>query len=316
MASIYKFTLLLVFAFFACFTGYSQNVRITFAITNTFNNAVPEATITLNQKKFKADSSGTAAITMPSGNYIINVSSVNHYYYTGSLNADRDTSISIVMRLRESLLGNVTVTTSRNVTRNQMGVQSISGEQLRKIPVVLGEIDPLKTISLLPGIKSGGEASAGIYVRGGGPDQNLVLLDGIPVYNPNHLLGFFSIFNGEAIKNTEVIKGGIPAEFGGRLSSVISIDSREGSMDSIKGSGGIGLISSRLSLEGPIMKGKSSFIISARRTYIDQVARLVAKDRIGGNGYFFYDVNAKADYIINIIINYSYLLLRPRQVFF
>ncbi|MDQ3846355.1 MAG: Plug domain-containing protein, partial [Bacteroidota bacterium] len=173
------------------------------------------------------------------------------------------------MRVRESLLGNVIVTTSRNIYRNQMGTQTITGTQLRKIPVVLGEIDPLKTITLLPGVKSGGEASAGIYVRGGGPDQNLVMLDGIPVYNPNHLLGFFSIFNGEAVKNVEVIKGGIPAEYGGRLSSVIAIDTREGNKDSIKGSGGIGLISSRISLEGPLVKGKSSFIISARRTYID-----------------------------------------------
>ncbi|MBD0352129.1 MAG: TonB-dependent receptor plug domain-containing protein, partial [Flavisolibacter sp.] len=203
------------------------------------------------------------------------------------------------MRVRESLLGNVIVTTSRNISRNQMGTQTITGTQLRKIPVVLGEIDPLKTITLLPGVKSGGEASAGIYVRGGGPDQNLVMLDGIPVYNPNHLLGFFSIFNGEAVKNLEVIKGGIPAEYGGRLSSVIAIDTREGNKDSIKGSGGIGLISSRISLEGPLVKRKSSFIIGARRTYIDQVGRLVAKSRIGGNGYFFYDVNAKADYTIN-----------------
>ena len=125
------------------------------------------------------------------------------------------------------------------------------------------------------------------------------MLDGIPVYNPNHLLGFFSIFNGEAVKNLEVIKGGIPPEYGGRLSSVIAIDTREGNKDSITGSGGIGLISSRISLEGPIIKDKSSFIISARRTYIDQVGRLVAKERIGGNGYFFYDVNAKADYVID-----------------
>lgn len=260
---------------------------------------VPGATIGLNAKKYKADSSGNAVITVSKGRYAVNVSSVNHYPYAVNLEATSDTTIRIVLRLRESLLGNVTVTTSRNVSRNQMGVQTIGGGQLRKIPVVLGEIDPLKTITLLPGIKSGGEASAGIYVRGGGPDQNLVLLDGIPVYNPNHLLGFFSIFNGEAIKNVEVIKGGIPAEYGGRLSSVIAIDTRDGSRDSIKGSGGIGLISSRISLEGPIVKGKSSFIVSARRTYIDQVARVVAKSRIGGNGYFFYDVNAKADYILN-----------------
>jgi hypothetical protein len=299
MIHLYKSAFLLCFLLSACWSAYSQEVRLSIKISNTFNAAVPDATISINQKRYKADSLGAAVISVPRGYNAVQVSSVNHYAYSFNVNTTTDTSIQIVMRLRESILGNVTVTTSRNVTRNQMGVQTITGDQLRKLPVILGEVDPLKTITLLPGIKSGGEASAGIYVRGGGPDQNLVLMDGIPVYNPNHLLGFFSIFNGEAVKNVEVIKGGIPAEYGGRLSSVIAVDTREGNKDSIKGSGGIGLISSRISLEGPIIKGKSSFIISARRTYIDQVARLVAKDRIGGNGYFFYDVNAKADYTIN-----------------
>lgn len=285
---------------FACSaTAYNQNIRISFIITDVEVNQVPDATISLNQKKFKTDSLGRVTIVAPLGPNTITVTSVNHYPYSNNFIATGDTMMSIVMRTRQSLLGNVTVITSRNVTRNQMGINIISGAELRRLPVILGEVDPLKTITLLPGIKNGGEAGAGIYVRGGGPDQNLVLLDGINVYNPNHLLGFFSIFNGDAIKNVEVIKGGIPAEYGGRLSSVISIESRQGSKDSIKGNGGIGLISSRFSLEGPLVKGRSSFIISARRTYVDQVARLVAKSKIGNNGYYFYDINAKADYVIN-----------------
>ena len=294
----YRFGLF-VMSFF-CFTqAYSQNIRISFIITDAAAYEVPDATVTLNQKKYKTDSLGKVTIEATAGSQTVAVSSVNHYPYSQIFGATTDTTINVVMRSRQSLLGNVTVTTSRNVTRNQMGINTISGSDLRKLPVVLGEVDPLKTITLLPGIKNGGEAGAGIYVRGGGPDQNLVLLDGINVYNPNHLLGFFSIFNGDAIKNVEVIKGGIPAEYGGRLSSVISIDSRSGNKDSIKGNGGIGLISSRLSLEGPLVKGRSSFIISARRTYIDQVARAVAKSKVGNNGYYFYDVNAKADYVIN-----------------
>lgn len=297
--NVCKLTLLFLFLFFICLQSFSQQVRLSFSISGTADMQAPNATIMLNQQKFKADSLGNATIAVAPGRYTINVSSINYYSYTTDFIATTDTSFHIVMHLRESLLGNVTVMSSRNVIRNQMGIHNISGVQLRKIPVILGEVDPLKTITLLPGVKSGGEASAGIYVRGGGPDQNLVLLDGIPVYNPNHLLGFFSIFNGDVIQNVEVIKGGIPAEYGGRLSSVIAIDTREGNKDSIKGSGGIGLISSRLSLEGPIIKGKSSFVISARRTYIDQVGRLVAKKRIGNNGYFFYDVNAKADYTID-----------------
>ncbi|MGI8637019.1 MAG: TonB-dependent receptor plug domain-containing protein, partial [Segetibacter sp.] len=298
--SIFSYRLGLFILGFFCFAqAFSQNIRLSFIITEAGANEVPDATVSLNQKKYKTDSLGKVTIAATAGSHTITVTSVNHYPYSQNFVATADTAIYIVMRPRQSLLGNVTVITSRNVTRNQMGINIISGAELRRLPVVLGEVDPLKTITLLPGIKNGGEAGAGIYVRGGGPDQNLVLLDGINVYNPNHLLGFFSIFNGDAIKNVEVIKGGIPAEYGGRLSSVISIESRQGSKDSIKGNGGIGLISSRFSLEGPLVKGRSSFIISARRTYIDQVARVVAKSKIGNNGYYFYDINAKADYVIN-----------------
>jgi outer membrane cobalamin receptor len=260
---------------------------------------VSNANISLNQQKSSADSAGELNLSLKRGRYLITVSAVGHHSFNTTLQHKTDTTITITLRRRESLLGKVTVTANQRLYRTQMSITALTIDQIRKLPVILGETDPLKTITLLPGIKSGGEASAGIYVRGGGPDQNLVLLDGIPVYNPNHLLGFFSVFNGDAIKGVEVIKGGMPAEYGGRLSSVIAVDTRDGHKDTIKGSGGIGLISSRLALEGPIVKGRSSFMISARRTYIDQVGKLVAKKKIGDNGYFFYDVNAKFDYSIN-----------------
>ena len=277
----------------------AQQHTVIIQVTDAEKLRIGNASIAINQQKITADTSGIAFINLLPGNYYFTISAVNHFNSTFNCTINRDTTFNIVLKVRQSLLSNVTVYSSRNVTRNQMSTQTITSAQLKKIPVILGEIDPLKTITLLPGIKSGGEASAGIYVRGGGPEQNLVLLDGIQVYNPNHLFGFFSIFNGEAIKNVEVIKGGIPAEYGGRLSSVINIDTRDGNKDSIKGSGGIGLIASRLALEGPIIKGKSSFIISARRTYIDQIAKIVASSRIGNNGYFFYDINAKVDYTLN-----------------
>lgn len=288
--------------------SYAQLYRIRLYIIDDDALPVPNAGIGTFQKKVLADSSGFAVLELPAGRHQLSLSSVNHHPSTVSISISGDTTLTISLRLRESLLQAVTVTAGRNVHRNQMSTQSIGIAQIKKLPVILGEIDPLKTITLLPGIKNGGEASAGIYVRGGGPDQNLVLLDGNPVYNPNHLLGFFSIFNGEAIKGIDVIKGGMPAEYGGRLSSVIAVDTRSGSKDSLHASGGIGLISSRLSAEGPIVKGKSSFIVSARRTYIDQVAKLVARDTIGNNGYFFYDINAKLDYVINknntILVNF------------
>jgi hypothetical protein len=282
----------------ACEASFAQHTLSLF-VADSLRGPVSNATVKINKKESILDSSGRFSITLSPGKIDLSISSVGYYTFKTSFELFADSSMMVILKSRESLLGNVVVTASRNVYRNQMSVQSLGIGQIKKLPVILGEIDPLKSITLLPGIKNGGEASAGIYVRGGGPDQNLVLLDGIPVYNPNHLLGFFSVFNGEAVNDIEVIKGGFPAEYGGRLSSVISVNTREGNKDSIKGSGGIGIISSRVSLEGPIIKGRSSFIVSARRTYIDQVARLVAKNMVGNNGYYFGDINAKADFIIN-----------------
>ncbi|WP_166437186.1 TonB-dependent receptor [Niastella caeni] len=278
---------------------YAQNHNLTIKVLDSVQLPVGNATIKINFKSRFADSTGIISTLLTKGKYRIVVSAVGHYTATHNITINSDTTIQVFLRSRESLLQNVVVSAKRNIMRNQISVHSLEMAQIQKLPVILGEVDPLKTITLLPGVKNGGEASAGIYVRGGGPDQNLVLLDGIPVYNPNHLLGFFSVFNGDAVKNIEVIKGGMPAEYGGRLSSVIAVNTRDGNKDSVKASGGIGLISSRLSLEGPLLKKRSSFVISARRTYIDQVARLIAPDSIGSNGYFFYDINAKADYIIN-----------------
>jgi outer membrane receptor for ferrienterochelin and colicin len=184
----------------------------------------------------------------------------------------------------------------------QMSVAEVPIAQIRKVPALMGEVDVLKVLQLLPGVKSGGEGQSGIYVRGGGPDQNLILLDGVPVYNANHLFGFFSVFNSDAIKDVKLIKGGYPARYGGRLSSVLDINMKEGNMNEVKGSASIGLISSKLMLEGPINKGKTSFVVSGRRTYIDVLARPIIKIALkneGSNGvagYYFYDLNAKINH--------------------
>jgi outer membrane cobalamin receptor len=277
----------------------AQDYRLQLNVTDDAMNLLSHANISIGELKMIADSNGRSSVHLPKGQYQLAVSAVGHHNSNISLQLYNDTVITIILHLRQSMLGNVIVTASQRLHRAQMSSQVLGIAQIRKLPVILGETDPMKTITLLPGIKSGGEASAGIYVRGGGPDQNLVLLDGIPVYNPNHLLGFFSVFNGEAIKSVEVIKGGIPAEYGGRLSSVIAVESRDGNKDSLKITGGLGLIASRIAIEAPIVKGKSSIMISGRRTYIDQVGKLVARDRIGDNGYYFYDLNGKIDYILN-----------------
>jgi hypothetical protein len=185
-----------------------------------------------------------------------------------------------------------------NVKNAQMGRFSLPIEQIKSIPAFLGEVDLLKTIQLLPGVRNAGEGSAGIYVRGGGPDQNLILLDDAPVYNTGHLFGFFSIFNSDAIKNVSLIKGGMPAQYGGRLSSVLDISMKEGNNQKFQTEGGIGLIASRLSFQGPIKKDKSSFIVSARRTYIDALVKpfISKSSQFYGSGYYFYDLNAKVNY--------------------
>ncbi len=179
--------------------------------------------------------------------------------------------------------------------QTRMSVIEIPVEQVRDIPALLGEKDVLKVIQLLPGVQKGSEGNAGLYVRGGGPDQNLIILDDAIVYNAFHLFGFFSLFNGDALRSIELTKGGFPARYGGRLSSVLDMSMKEGNKESYHGEVGIGLISSRAILEGPIQKKKSSFIVSARRTYIDVLTRPLLPANNDG-GYYFYDLNAKVNY--------------------
>ena len=187
----------------------------------------------------------------------------------------------------------------------QMSQIDLPVSQIKKIPTLLGEKDVLKVLQLMPGVQKGSEGQTGIYVRGGGPDQNLIILDDAIVYNANHLFGFFSVFNGDALKSVELTKGGFPARFGGRLSSVIELNMKDGNREKLHGEGGIGLIASRLTLEGPLTKNKkggprsASFLISGRRTYLDVVAAPLIRAQSDGQtqaGYYFYDLNAKANY--------------------
>ena len=188
--------------------------------------------------------------------------------------------------------------------RTQMGRMEVPVEQIKRMPALLGEVDVLKSLQLLPGVQSGGEGQNGLYVRGGSPDQNLVLLDGVPVYNVSHVLGIFSVFNADAIKNVTLTKGGFPARYGGRLSSVLEINMKEGNSKEFHGEGSVGLISSKLTLEGPIIKDKTSFLISARRTYADLIFKPIIKavqppDEKLDIALYFYDFNAKIQHKFN-----------------
>ncbi|QDH79724.1 TonB-dependent receptor [Echinicola soli] len=185
---------------------------------------------------------------------------------------------------------------------NRMSTIDVPIHHIKELPALLGEVDVIKVLQLLPGVQSGTEGASGLYVRGGGPDQNLILLDGVPIYNASHLFGFFSVFNADALNNVELIKGGFPSRFGGRLSSVVDVTMREGNMEKIKGEGSIGIISSKVTVDGPIQKGKTSFLVSARRTYLDLLARPLIKAFSGGDensGYYFYDLNGKVNHKID-----------------
>jgi hypothetical protein len=185
-----------------------------------------------------------------------------------------------------------------NVKNAQMGKVDLNMSQIKNIPAFMGEVDLLKAIQLLPGVRNAGEGNAGFYVRGGGPDQNLIMLDDAIVYNTGHLFGFFSIFNSDAIKNVSLIKGGMPAQYGGRLSSVLDVSMKDGNINKFQMDGGIGVIASRFSIQGPLIKNKASYMISARRTYIDALVKpFISKEsNFYGSGYYFYDLNAKINY--------------------
>ncbi len=244
---------------------------------------------------------GFYSLTLESGNYKIVASYLG--YEDQVFEVDLTKNLSLTVSLNEGVVIDEVVITAdkdeskKNVEGTQMGTIEIPVENIKKLPAIFGEVDVLKTIQLLPGVLSSGEGNAGFYVRGGGPDQNLVLLDEAVVYNSGHMLGFFSVFNADALKNTTLIKGSMPANYGGRLSSVLDIQMKEGNNQNYEAEGGIGLISSRLTFQGPIVKDKSSFIVSGRRTYIlDLIQPALKGSNFEGTNYYFYDLNTKLNY--------------------
>jgi hypothetical protein len=252
-------------------------------------------------KGISSNQYGFYSITLLPGKYTLICSYVGYLPLVMEIDLNNNRQFNFDILPKVTTAQEVVVNSKRrdaNVKNAQMGRFSLSQEQIKAVPAFLGEVDLLKTIQLLPGVRNAGEGSAGIYVRGGGPDQNLIMLDDAVVYNTGHLFGFFSIFNSDAIKNTSLIKGGMPAQYGGRLSSVLDISMKEGNNKKMQVEGGIGLIASRLSIQGPIKKDKASFIVSVRRTYIDALVKPAIKktSQFYGSGYYFYDLNAKVNY--------------------
>ena len=260
------------------------------------------ATVSVNGRGVNSNQYGFYSLTLPARDYTITVSYVGYQLRQIDITLSANRSYNLLLSPNVAVNTEVIVTSRRrgdvNVKSSQMGKIDLSMSQIRSVPVLLGEVDLLKTLQLLPGVRNAGEGNAGFYVRGGGADQNLIMLDDAVVYNSGHLFGFFSIFNGDAIKSTSLIKGGFPAQYGGRLSSVLDVSMKEGNTNKFQVDGGIGLIASRLSIQGPIKKNKASFIISGRRTYIDALAKPFVKStsQFHGSGYYFYDLNAKVNY--------------------
>jgi len=263
------------------------------------------ANVTIKELPGKGSSTNTYgyySITLPAGHYQISTQYVGYTPQNKDINLNKSQKLDFLLTEQVNELSEVVVSSQRkneNVTRLEMGTQKLDTKDLKTIPVLFGEKDVLKTIQLLPGIKSAGEGSSGFNVRGGSSDQNLILLDEATVYNASHLMGFFSVFNSDAIKDISVYKGNEPAQYGGRLSSVLDIKMNDGNDKKFGVSGGIGLISSRLTVEGPIVKDKGSFIISARRTYADLFLALSKDTTINNSSLYFYDFNAKVNYRIN-----------------
>lgn len=245
---------------------------------------------------------GFYSLTLPNGEYTIEISFVGYEKVSQTVDFSKSHKLDFKISTTSYDLDEIVVIDKKadhNVKSTEMGTNDLIPKEIDKIPVLLGEKDILKTIQLLPGVSSAGEGNSGFIVRGGTADQNLVILDEAPVYNASHLLGFFSVFNSDAIKNAKIIKGISGPEYGGRLSSVLDITMKDGSNKDYSFYGGVGLISSRLTVEGPILEDKGSFIVSGRRTYADLFFPLFGDDQLENSALYFYDLNAKLNYLIS-----------------
>ncbi|MGB4772712.1 MAG: TonB-dependent receptor [Chitinophagaceae bacterium] len=299
---------LLVLAMLVCAVGFSQQK---YTLSGYVRDSLSRETLIGASVSIKGESKGVNSntygfysITLAEGEYTVVASFVGYLPIELPVSLHGNADLDIALLAKSSLSQEIVISSKRrdgNIKNAQMGKLELSMNKIRSLPVIFGEVDPLKALQLLPGVRNAGEGNSGLYVRGGGPDQNLILLDDAVVYNPGHLFGFFSVFNGDAIKNVSLIKGGMPAQYGGRLSSVLDISMKDGNMQDYHVEGGIGTVASRFTLEGPIAKDKASFMLSGRRTYVDILAKpFVPKtSSFYGSGYFFYDMNMKMNYIIS-----------------
>ncbi|OFY36128.1 MAG: hypothetical protein A2W91_04910 [Bacteroidetes bacterium GWF2_38_335] len=262
------------------------------------------ATIYINELKTGTATSfdGHFSIAIPKGLYTVSISYTGYEGHEQKLQIGNNTVFNYSLREKQMTIGEVVVTAEKknaNIEKNEMSVIKMKTQQIKTIPALMGEVDVIKAIQLMPGVQASGEGFSGFNVRGGSTDQNLILLDESPVYNASHLMGFFSVFNNDALKEIKLYKGDIPASYGGRLSSLLDIKMKEGNSNKISGVAGIGTISSRLTIEGPVINEKLNFLVSARRSYADAFLAMSKDSNINKNKLYFYDLNLKLYYNIS-----------------
>ncbi|QKG55916.1 TonB-dependent receptor [Hymenobacter sp. BRD128] len=307
----YRFFIFFIFCDTLSNLGWAQTLHIFSGVVRGSDGTVlPGASVAVPALGLgtATEADGKFSLSLPEGPQQVVVSFVGYTAQTLAVNLHRNQQHSFTLASSTAELSEVVVqgqqTLKQKLQSTQMGIEHLTIREAKLLPALFGEVDILKTLQLKPGVQSGGEGSSGLFVRGGSADQNLVLVDNVLVYNPNHLFGLFSVFNPDAVQSVDLYKAGFPAQFGGRLSSVVDVKLREGDREKFVTSGGIGLISSRLSFEGPIQQGKGSFIVSGRRTYFDIFTRALNRanahkeDYSPIPDYYFYDFNAKANYTL------------------
>ena len=295
-----------ILIFFLTLTTLISNAQEKFTVSGTITSKVKgetiiAATIKLGKATALSNDYGFYSLTVNKGEYILEVTAVGLQTFSQNITVNKNVVLNISLDDQVKDLDEVVVSSNsrnRSLSSPQMGMEKLTTKDIKYVPVLLGERDILKVVQLLPGVKSAGDGNSGFFVRGGAADQNLILLDEAPVYNASHLLGFFSTFNSDAIKDMTMYKAGMPAQYGGRLSSVLDIKMNEGNNQAYNVSGGIGLISTKLNVEGPIQKDRSSFLVTGRRTYVDAFLKLSKDSTVNSNNLSFYDFNAKANYIL------------------
>ena len=302
-----KFKLSLLFFIFT-FSLFSQEKATISGYIKDLKNGESLIGATISKQGSNVGASaneyGFFSLTLPKGPHVIVVSIIGYKTYTFSINLDKSISKNFELEEEGKDLDEVEITgeaADKNVKSVEMSVAKLDIKQINKIPALLGEVDVIRAIQLLPGVTTVGEGASGFNVRGGNIDQNLILLDEAPVYNSAHLFGFFSVFNPDAVKDVKLIKGGIPSQYGGRVSSILDVRMKEGNSKRTVVNGGIGTIFSRISIEAPIIKDKMSFIIAGRRSYIDALVKpfLKKSNPLKGADFYFYDLTAKINYRIN-----------------